>query len=564
KEFEKISISLSKLNGIFKSKIEELNLVNKKIEKSYKDFINLVNIFIDLLDDLKEKFLFLYDFIEYLKSNFDDRIIIDLLRFDDKFINEVILRIPKIQQKIKLKAELIMNEDYDEYFNFFIKLKRAFLNKIKFNIELINNLLVNYGLLDLSKYIDSIIFIFNEIREDIKKIKNDILFFKSNINIENNLEINDFSIFFDNFLNYIDNFVQFKTEIDKDELIIKFNDFIKRLKSLFENFKKSALDFDDDIDNLKAILELKIKLNNIKGILDKKISELSNIKKDHDYLFDSLIYSISEVYSISEKFYSFNIDQMDFIKVFEFFKDINNNLNNLKSKISSELDKIDNSLNTKKESFISFKQELNNYINNFEIIFNNLNKLKEIYNDLDRIKGDYELIQELYNDFVSKSKIDVISFLSKKLFDLLYFNTNNVIEKITEGRYNLFINESMDIFIKDNWYSVDRGVRSLSGGEKFLTSLSLALSISEISSKSKYPIKSLFIDEGFSTLDVDTLNDVMEYLENYFNNISDKVLGIITHIPEVKDKFNYIIEVIKDKNGSKINVVNKILENSKV
>lgn len=561
KELERINISLSKLNGILKSKIEELNLVNKKVNKYYKDILDLVNIFIDILEDLKKQFLFLHDFINYLKANFEYEIMNNILGFDDKFVNEVILKILKIQQKIKLSFESVINENNSLYVNFFSKLREAFLNKIKFNVELISNLFTNYGLLDLNKYIDNIVFIFNEIKEDIQNIKNNILFLKkSNINtfLDYELEVNSFLNFLDDFLNYVNSFVQFRTEIDKNELNLRFNNFIKELKFLFEIFRKIVLNFDINIEKLKAILELKNKLNNIKEILNKKISELIKIKKDHDYLFDS------SIYLISENFYSININKNNYKKNFETFKDININIDNFKNKISDELIKIENSLNTKKENLISFKQELNNYIKNFEIIFNNLNELKKNYNDLGKIKEEYELIEELYNDFFSRSKIDVISFLSKKLFDLLYFNTNNVIEKITEGRYNLFISEGMDIFIRDNWYSMDRVVKSLSGGEKFLTSLSLALSISEISSKSKYPIKSLFIDEGFSTLDVDTLNDVMEYLENYFNNISDKVLAIITHIPEVKDKFNYIIEIIKDKNGSKINIINKLLENNKI
>ncbi|MCX7871001.1 MAG: AAA family ATPase [bacterium] len=585
KQLEKINVNLSKFQGIYDAKLQELNLITKKIDNLYKDINTLITNFIKNLDNLKSTVIILLDFINYIQNDTNIVSLFKAFKIDNIFINEIILRISKIEEKLNLKLQELLefssfkdlsikNQDLFNdkvfmiletlYSKLFSKLNQAFLNKIRINLDSIFNLLINNQFLDLKKNFDNILFIFNEVIKDLKNLKEDILFLENynmkNINMKNvvgsfnyNIDFNKYLLYLDEFINYIENII--KQGDIKNKIDFESDEFIKKIEFILKDFNKFILDFDKNIDSLNNLVNLKINLKKINEILDKKINKLIDVNKNFNYSINSIL-SFSEIY---DRFYSFDIEKSDSIKVFSFFKTINDNINNFKNNLLQEIEVIENSLNNKKEILISFSKDINNFIFNLSIIFVDLNDLKNTYENLDKIKQEYEILEELYNDFVSKSRVDVITFLSKKLFDLLYFNTNKVIEKLTEGRYNMFINQNMEIFIKDNWYSIDRGVRSLSGGEKFLTSLSLALAISEISSKSKYPIKSLFIDEGFSTLDVDTLNDVMEYLENYFNNISDKVLAIITHIPEVKEKFNYIIEVIKDKNGSKINIINKFI-----
>ncbi len=580
KQLEKVNINLSKFYGIYDAKVKELNLINKKINNFYKEVSDLISDFIQVLSNFKNLVIILSDFVNYVQNYTNIVNLFRFLKIDNVFINEVISKISGIEQKLSFKLHELLefnsfqslslnNEDLlsDKrfiiletlYSKLFTKLNQAFFYKIKVHLDSMFNLLINNQFLDLKKNLDNVYFIFNEVIKNSKNINEDILYLK-NYSIKNISNILNYSIDFDKyllyleeFIDYIENIIKFSSEDIKNELDSKFNEFDKKFDFILNDFNKFIADFDKNIDNLKDIIKLKIDLKKINEVLSTKMDKLSTLSKSYSYSINF----ISNFFEIYDKFYSIDIEKADSIKVFYFFKTINDSINNFKNDLLKELEIIENNLNNKKEVLISFSKDINNFIYNLNIIFNDLDELRNSYQDLDQIKQEYDIVEELYNDFVSKSKVDVITFLSKKLFDLLYFSTNKVIEKLTEGRYNMFINQSMEIFIKDNWYNIDRGVRSLSGGEKFLTALSLALAISEISSKSKYPIKSLFIDEGFSTLDIDTLNDVMEYLENYFNNISDKVLAIITHIPEVKEKFNYVIEVIKDKNGSKINIINK-------
>lgn len=91
-----------------------------------------------------------------------------------------------------------------------------------------------------------------------------------------------------------------------------------------------------------------------------------------------------------------------------------------------------------------------------------------------------------------------------------------------------------------------RSVHSLSGGESFLISLALALGLSSLSSN-KMKIESLFIDEGFGALDIDTLNVAMDALDNL--QTQGRKIGVISHVEEMKERITTQIQVIKSANG---------------
>ncbi|WP_210486201.1 AAA family ATPase [Rufibacter aurantiacus] len=101
-----------------------------------------------------------------------------------------------------------------------------------------------------------------------------------------------------------------------------------------------------------------------------------------------------------------------------------------------------------------------------------------------------------------------------------------------------------------------RSVNSLSGGESFLVSLALALGLSDLASH-KAQIHSLFIDEGFGTLDADTLDIAMDALESL--QASGKMIGIISHVEALKERISTQIVVEKQAGGhSKISVVSTV------
>jgi exonuclease SbcC len=117
-------------------------------------------------------------------------------------------------------------------------------------------------------------------------------------------------------------------------------------------------------------------------------------------------------------------------------------------------------------------------------------------------------------------------------------------------------NEADDLELKIiDHYQADapRPMQSLSGGESFLASLALALGLSELAS-GKTRIDSLFIDEGFGTLDSDTLEIAMSALENL--QATGKTIGVISHVPAMQERILTQIKVIKHTGGcSRIELV---------
>ena len=98
-----------------------------------------------------------------------------------------------------------------------------------------------------------------------------------------------------------------------------------------------------------------------------------------------------------------------------------------------------------------------------------------------------------------------------------------------------------------------RGVETLSGGESFIVSLALSLGLLELNSD-QIEINTLFLDEGFETLDENSLNMVIETLKNLKSQ--GKIIGIISHIPLLKEQIKTQVKLEKQEDGfSKLAVV---------
>lgn len=103
------------------------------------------------------------------------------------------------------------------------------------------------------------------------------------------------------------------------------------------------------------------------------------------------------------------------------------------------------------------------------------------------------------------------------------------------------------VVVDEDMGGMRRSVKTLSGGESFLVSLSLALALSDLASKN-VDIQSLFIDEGFGTLDPETLDLVLDTLENIQAN-SDKTIGVISHVEALKERITTQIAVHPNGQG---------------
>tara|TARA_R110002167_G_scaffold142953_5_gene332129 strand:+ start:50192 stop:53683 length:3492 start_codon:yes stop_codon:yes gene_type:complete len=137
----------------------------------------------------------------------------------------------------------------------------------------------------------------------------------------------------------------------------------------------------------------------------------------------------------------------------------------------------------------------------------------------------------------------------------LVYLANEQLNKL-DGRYQLQCQQSdtLSLQVLDTWQGDSvRDTKTLSGGESFLVSLALALALSDLVSN-KTSIDSLFLDEGFGTLDNDTLEIALVALDNL--NASGKMIGIISHVEALKDRIDVQVKVEK-QSGLGISTLDK-------
>jgi len=134
--------------------------------------------------------------------------------------------------------------------------------------------------------------------------------------------------------------------------------------------------------------------------------------------------------------------------------------------------------------------------------------------------------------------------------------------KMTSGRYSLVHTDArrgagrsgLGLLACDTWTGVDRDTSTLSGGETFLASLALALGLADVvtAEAGGTRIEALFVDEGFGSLDGDTLEEVMTVLDGLREG--GRMVGIVSHVAELKQRIPAQVRVHKGQAGSHLSV----------
>ena len=171
----------------------------------------------------------------------------------------------------------------------------------------------------------------------------------------------------------------------------------------------------------------------------------------------------------------------------------------------------------------------------------NKERAKKILSDYEKLQADYGTWEQMNKWAGVREGMELSEFVQSLAFTSLLKIANKNLFGIT-GRYSLVQKEpnSMDFDISDIYFENPRSVANLSGGERFLVSLSFALAISEFASRN-VRVDSLFLDEGFGTLSGELLTEAINALKNLQKD--GKMLGIITHVQTVIDEIEQKIEV---------------------
>lgn len=162
----------------------------------------------------------------------------------------------------------------------------------------------------------------------------------------------------------------------------------------------------------------------------------------------------------------------------------------------------------------------------------------------EEVASDWAKLNDLFGS-ANGSKFKRIA--QSYTLDALLVYANKQLEQVSKRYLIRRIPDSLGLEVVDREFLNDvRTVHSLSGGESFLVSLALALGLSSLSSN-RMKIESLFIDEGFGSLDMETLNTVMEALETL--HTQGRKIGVISHVTEMTERIPVQIAVIRTGNS---------------
>lgn len=179
--------------------------------------------------------------------------------------------------------------------------------------------------------------------------------------------------------------------------------------------------------------------------------------------------------------------------------------------------------------------------------------------DAERKLAEVKTLSDTANGTLpNKEKIMLETYVQMAYFDRILDRANTRFMAMSGGQYelmrrkeagNLRSKTGLDLDILDHYNGTYRDVRTLSGGESFIASLSLALGLSDEiqSSSSGVKLDTMFVDEGFGSLDGESLNQVMRALLNLTEG--DRLVGLISHVEDFKERIDKQIVVVKEKSG---------------
>lgn len=203
-------------------------------------------------------------------------------------------------------------------------------------------------------------------------------------------------------------------------------------------------------------------------------------------------------------------------------------------------------------------------VHNNEDIYGHLNRT---FVKMQEIEEKYTWVRALSNTangtISGKEKIMLETYIQMTYFDRIISKANLRLAKMSGNQYQLVRRKEamnnrsqsgLELDVIDYYNGSVRSVASLSGGEQFKASLSLALGLSDEvqSSAGGISLDTMFIDEGFGSLDDDSLEQAMDTLISSCGN--NRLVGIISHVGSLKSRLDKMLIVEKDKSGTKVRI----------
>ncbi len=438
-----------------------------------------------------------------------------------------------------------------------------------------------------------------ELSENGIEVKNDISFLKKEYTaLSDKLKI------IDNELRKIDKLKNEIISFEKDEsLLTKKSEEFKDILSLSQ---KEITSLETDIKNLsldlKGETDIVLKLDKISNEIENIIKDVNDISNREKSISETDVKNKNDLKNWNKRF----IEDTNLLRISE--DNVNKEL--VKRKISSiedvsefaieekDIKIINNQIKQHDESLLKTQSEIDSLkkrlgesekpnsdlteteIKSNDLMFSNIeikikdsnNRLNELIRNYDlNVKYEKELLKlrenskalfELADDLSGKNSrnVNFQSYILTYYLSRVTSYANGRLTFFSDGRYEIKVNNKvndrrnqagLDLDVIDTFTGVPRSVKTLSGGEKFMASLSLALGLSDAIQERAGMIEmdSLFLDEGFGTLDDEALNRAISILDDIREN---RMIGVISHVSELKKRIPCQIKVIKSVQGSQI------------
>ncbi|PAV28867.1 exonuclease [Virgibacillus profundi] len=259
----------------------------------------------------------------------------------------------------------------------------------------------------------------------------------------------------------------------------------------------------------------------------------------------------------------------------EKWKDEIRKFNQHLSALTQQVNELRDALKEKKRIDLTvLQQELKELKQAYELALSKLQLSKENYQEATNLKvniidaesqvkeheSQLSTITDLYDVIRGQNsqKISFERYLQIEYLEQIIEAANGRLARLSNGQFNLIRSDRQESHGKQSGLALDvydsytgqtRDVKTLSGGEKFNASLCLALGMSDViqSFQGNITINTMFIDEGFGSLDEESLNKSIDTLIDLQQ--SGRMIGVISHVQELKTMFPAILEVTKTKEG---------------
>ncbi len=406
--------------------------------------------------------------------------------------------------------------------------------------------------------------LFDELSNEIKEIENNLK--KSNesqLNI--NMRLNEIEIVLNKILsdgNYISEKVskiEKKISDKTDGMPVK--DYLIKLENRRDYFINEDKKINEDKNKLNTLInEFNLKITSIKSdILNNEKTRFEIVKEiDNDIKRFGFIdkKQIDEFLSTDEEIAKILIDIQDYKNELHLVKENKKEIakqlivfdEHYQTVDILSLDKNISRLETEVETLKIEIDELIKSISKLETEYKiseeNNKKVKELEKEVKLLvkKSDY---LEIICSVLSGNKF--VQFIAKRYLIQICLDASNRLYTMSGRKYSLILDET-DFLIVDHFRgNIKRAVKSISGGEQFMVSLCLALSLSTyISRKNNGTMDMFFLDEGFGSLDDETLETVVDLL---FKASNDELsIGLITHVSKLQEDLPKKLEVSIDEN----------------